>query len=71
MVSLRSYEFKSVKLIFKDNQTMTGYVDEWIPGDESDSDQEEIVILPAEQKWLAIAKYILVHQTEIKSIELI
>lgn len=50
---------------------MTGYADEWISADESDENEEELIVKPNEKEWLSVGAYILILPHRIKSIELI
>lgn len=70
-MSLEKYAYKNVKILFTDNQRMTGYVSDWDPSDETGSGMEQLIIVPKEQKWRNIGHYLAVEENEIKSIEVL
>lgn len=70
-MSLEKFESKNVKITFKDNRIMTGYADEWISADESDDNEEELIVNPDGKEWQSVGAYIMVLPHRIKSIEVI
>ncbi|BAN74075.1 hypothetical protein DB330_06390 [Lacticaseibacillus casei] len=71
MMKLENYDNKTVKIILTDGAIITGYIDEWVPVEDSESGRQEITISPRETLWLAIGPYISLSEDEIKSIEVI
>lgn len=71
LISLEKYAYKDVKIIFTDDQVMSGYVTDWTPSDETESGLEYITVIPKEQKWLNIGHFMGIEEDEIKSIEIL
>ena len=71
MMKLESYHNKTVKIVLTDGEIISGYIDEWVPVEDSYSGKQELTISPREKRWLAIGPYISLSEDEIKSIEVI
>lgn len=68
-MKLENFDNKTVKIVLTDGATISGYIDEWVPVEDSESGKQEITISPREKRWLAIGPYISLSEDEIKSIE--